>query len=273
MRHFIALSLLTIASLLPATAAEPRPFFAFDNGLDAIPTLQGKAELLAKLGYDGIAWRPGKTAEMLVELDKLGLKMFSTYVTLKATATDCPIPATIISEINALKGRDTVVWLNVGGKSDDAIVVSAIRKIADIAARNGLKVALYPHVECYTDTNATSLRLVKLAAKPNLGVGFNLCHFLKQSDPATLEQTLRAAAPQLLAVSISGADTGDTRRMSFDRLIQPLGDGSFDNRRLLRLLDEIGYRGSIGLQCYNIKVPPADHLAKSIKAWRALNPD
>ena len=273
MRHFIALSLLTLASLLPATAAEPRPFFAFDNGLNAVPTLQGKAELLAELGYDGIAWRPGKTAEMLVELDKLGLKMFSTYVTLTATATDCPIPATIISEIHALKGRDTVVWLNVGGKSDDVIVVDAIRKIADIASQNGLKVALYPHVNCYTDTSSTVLRLVKLAEKPNLGVGFNLCHFLKQSDPATLEQTLRAAAPHLLAVSINGADTGDTRKMQFDRLIQPLGEGSFDNRNLLRLLDQIGYHGTIGLQCYNIKAPSPDHLTKSMSSWRALNPN
>ena len=265
-----ALISLCLAALLPATAAEPRPLFAFDNGLNAVPALEGKAELLAKLGYQGIGWRPGHTAEMLAQLDKHGLEMSSTYVVLKASASGCPVPASIVTEIDVLKGRNTIVSLAIQGKSTDEIVVPALRKIAGLAARNGLNVALYPHVGLFTDTDANCLRLARLVGRPNVGVGFNLCHFLKQNDESTLEETLRAAAPLLRIVSISGADSGDTRHMQWDRLIQPLGRGSFDTRKLIELLDKIGYRGPVGLQCYQIKTPPAEHLAQSMDAWRAL---
>ena len=256
---------------LCAAAAEPRPFHAFDNGLGSIATLEGKAALLKQLGYDGITWRPGNTAAMLAQLDKQGLRMGASYVVLNASPGACPVPAEVVSEIEALKGRDTLISLAVTGKSTDEVVLPAILKIAGIAERCGLKVALYGHVGFYLDTDATLLRLVKLAARPNLGVGFNLCHFLMQNDESALEPTLRNAAPFLYLVSINGADRGDTRKMTWDQLIQPLGDGSFDPKKLLRLLDEIGYRGPVSLQCFHLKAPPAEHLAKSIRAWRALN--
>ena len=54
----------------------------------------------------------------------------------------------------------------------------------------------------------------------------------------------REAAPHLFLVSINGADAGETQKMGWNRLIQTLDRGTFDNGKLLRLLDEIGYRGS-----------------------------
>ena len=56
-----------------------------------------------------------------------------------------------------------------------------------------------------------------------------------------------------------------------DRLIQPLGDGTYDNGKVLKVLDEIGYTGPIGLQCYSIKGDDRANLKKSIIAWRKLN--
>lgn len=273
MKLIICLGLLHAFSSLSARAAQPRSFYAFDNGVSAVPTLGEKAALLKKLGYDGIGWRPGQSAEMLAQLDRLELKMGNTYVVLSATETTCPVPAEVVAEIEALKGRDTVVSLAINGKSNDEIVIPAIHRISAVAERCGLKVALYGHFGFYTDTDAKILRLAKLADRPNLGVGFNLCHFLIQTDESELEKTLRDAAPMLHFVSINGADSGDTRKMKWDRLIQPLGQGSFDNRKLLRLLDQIGYRGPVGLQCYNLKAPPTEHLAISIKAWQALHAD
>ncbi len=259
--------------LLPGAApAAERPLFAFDNGLPDVPGLEQKAALLKQLGYAGIGWRPGRTAEMLAALDRHGLKMFATYVVLNATATDCPLPAATVAEIDALAGRDTIVWLGIAGTSTDAVVVPAIRRVADAAARNRLQVAIYPHVGFHSDTVAAALRLATLADRPNVGVSFNLCHFLKQQDEAELEATLRAAAPRLLLASLNGADAGDTRAMDWNRLIQPLGAGSFDAARLLKLFDEIGYQGPVGLQCYQLKPPARDHLGASITAWRTLQP-
>ncbi len=263
-------AVLTAFAMLLASPLGARDLHAFDNGLNDVGKLEDKAALLARLGYDGIAWRPGQTAEMLAALDKHGLEMVATYVVLQADMNACPVPPAVVAEIDALKGRDTIVWLTVNGKSDDAVVVPAVREVAAVAARNGLKVALYPHVDFHIDTLATALRVMRMADSPNIGVCFNLCHFLKQNDEADLAKTLREAAPHLLLVSLNGADGGDTRSMGWDKLIRPLGEGSFDTAKLLRLLDAIGYKGPVTLQCYNIKVPAAEHLAKSMEAWRRL---
>jgi len=117
---------------------------------------------------------------------------------------------------------------------------------------------------------ATCLRLHRQTRRENLRLAFNLCHFLKQNDPDMLETTLKLAAPRLRMVSINGADRGDTRRMNWDRLIQPLGKGSFPVAEMLRILEEIGYDGPVGLQCYGIREPARQHLADSMQAWSGL---
>ncbi len=70
--------------------------------------------------------------------------------------------------------------------------------------------------------------------------------------------------------SVNGADSGDTRAMGWDKLIRPLGEGSFDNAKLLRLLDDVGFKGPVVLQCYNLKQPAAAHLAISMAGWHRL---
>ena len=50
--------------------------------------------------------------------------------------------------------------------------------------------------------------------------------------------------------------------------IQPLGDGDFDIKALLQTLDELQFRGPIGLQCYGIKTPPSGPLPQSMQAWQ-----
>lgn len=256
--------------MLCGLSLSARPFGAFDNGLNDVPELDAKAALLKQLGYDGIAWRPGRTAEMLAALDRHGLKMFATYVVLQASTNKCSIPTNVVSEINALKGRETIVWLGINGKSTDEMVVPAIQQIAQLAETNGLRVAIYPHTGFYSDTVTTSLRLAQATGRANVGVCFNLCHFLKLQPEAELAETLRAAGPRLFLVSLNGADSGDTRAMGWDRLIRPLGEGTFDLRRVLRLLDQIGYDGPVLLQCHQIKQPARRHLEASMQTWRTL---
>ena len=62
-------------------------------------------------------------------------------------------------------------------------------------------------------------------------------------------------------------DDGNTNEMDWNRLIQPLGNGSFDVLRILRVLKEKNYKGPIGLQCYNIPGEPSVFLSKSMKTW------
>ena len=68
---------------------------------------------------------------------------------------------------------------------------------------------------------------------------------------------------------ICGADGGPgAKGGGWDRLIQPLDQGTFDNYAFLREVVKRGYTGPIGLQCYNVKLPPKEHLTRSIEAWR-----
>ena len=83
---------------------------------------------------------------------------------------------------------------------------------------------------------------MKKANRQNLGVCFNLCHFLILEDGKDLERRLTAAAPHLLSVNINGADGGDTTKMGWKRLIQTLDRGSFDVGRVLRTLERLALR-------------------------------
>jgi sugar phosphate isomerase/epimerase len=122
----------------------------------------------------------------------------------------------------------------------------------------------------YVATVEDAVRLAKKVDRKNVGASFNLCHFLKLNDEANLRQTLQMAKPYLFAVSINGADSGDTKTMAWNRLIQTLDRGSFDMCAFLKTLREIGYDGPIGLQCYAIPGDIRENLKRSIDAWRGF---
>jgi sugar phosphate isomerase/epimerase len=250
-----------------------RQFFAFDNGMRQVRAFDEKAALLRELGYDGVGWRIGvQPAKMIAALDKQDLKMVSTYAHGKVDAKNPSLDTRIFAEMEVLKKHETIIWLNLarGDGATDEIAVKLINQLADKAQEAGLKVVLYPHVTCYTETVEDVLRLAEKVNRPNVGMSFNLCHFLKTDNENNLKKALRDAGDRLMLVSINGADSGDTSK-GFSRLILPLGDGTFDIKRVMNLLDEIGYTGPVGLQCYNIKGNDRKNLTKSIATWRALN--
>jgi sugar phosphate isomerase/epimerase len=249
-----------------------RPFFAFDNGMRQVRAFDDKAALLKELGYDGVGWRIGvQPAKMIAALDKHGLKMISTYAHGKVDAKNPSLDKRIFEEMKVVKKHKTIIWLNLakGEGATDEIAVKLINQLADKAQEAGLKVVLYPHVTCYTETVEDVLRLAEKVNRPNVGMSFNLCHFLKTDSEKNLKKVLRDAGDRLMLVSINGADSGDTK--DWKRLILPLGDGTFDIKRVMNLLDEIEYTGPVGLQCYNIKGNDRENLKKSIAAWRSLN--
>ena len=74
--------------------------------------------------------------------------------------------------------------------------------------------------------------------------------------------------PKLFAVSISGADRGETQNMDWDQLIRPLGEGTFDVYRVVEILADKGYKGPIGIQCWELKGNPEVFLTKSSDTWK-----
>jgi sugar phosphate isomerase/epimerase len=164
--------------------------------------------------------------------------------------------------------------LMAGGKpadvSRDPRAVELLREIADSAKDSGLRLALYPHTGDWLERLEDALRVAEKVERPNVGVMFNLCHWLRVEKQRDYRPLLKQARPRLFAVSINGADEFDAQP-GWDRYIQPLGRGSFDMYTFLKTLRQLGYRGPIGLQCYGIQGDARDSLAESMKAWRAYS--
>lgn len=252
-----------------ASAADQAPafsFFVFDNGLNGI---QDPPRVLKELGYQGVGVRALDIGGLIQSYEQAGLKVFSTYVGCRLDQTP-PYEPSFKDQIPKLKGTDVILWLTVlGGKrgQEDPKAAAVVREIAEMAAAAKLRVALYPHTGFYVATTADALRVAKLVDRPNVGVSINLCHELMTDQGPQLDATIRDALPQLMLVSINGADDKQPG-YSWDRLIQPLGRGNYDVCGFLKKLKAAGYKGPIGLQCYGVKGDPLENLKQSIKAWK-----
>jgi sugar phosphate isomerase/epimerase len=149
----------------------------------------------------------------------------------------------------------------------DQHLVKAVRELADFAAPFGVKIAVYPHLQFYCERLEHSISISKMVDRPNVGAIFNTCHLFKVEGMENWQQKLMDAIPHLFMISINGIDEGDTKNMDWDRLIQPMGEGTFDTYKLVKLAKDNGYEGIFGLQCYNIKQDCETALAKSMKTW------
>ena len=256
---------------------KPAPFFALcmDTHDAKKRTLAQQAEMLEELGYDGAGhlWLKN-VPERLKTLDAAGLKLFHIYVRLNVKAGNKrPYDPKLEEVVKLLKGRKTALVLLVGGlKPSDAAgdprAVELVSQIADMAAKSSLDVILYPHTGDWLQNVGDAVRVAKKVDRKNVGVMFNLCHWLKAEREKDLEKTLKSAIPYLRGVSIHGADTAAEIKSGKGKWIQPLDSGSFDVYELLKTLRDMGYTGPVGLQCYGLRGDASDHLARSIAAWR-----
>jgi len=254
-------------------------FYAFNNAMrmpNAPEGMDAQAELIKRLGFDGYS---GHTNDdyfaRRAALDKAGLKMPEVYWGIDMDSTGQISYKEGLKEIiKDSKDRDLVIALfsNVkhfmnNKEEGDPLLAKAIGELADFAAQYGVKIAIYPHVGNYCETSEHSVRLAKMANRPNVGAIFNTCHLLKVEGEEGWEQKLIDALPYLYMISVNGADSGNTKEMEWDRLIQPLGEGTIDTYKLVKLAKDNGYKGLFGLQCYAIKQDCEVVLTKSITTW------
>ncbi|MCC6797612.1 MAG: sugar phosphate isomerase/epimerase [Candidatus Hydrogenedentes bacterium] len=244
-------------------------FFVFDNGVgrDQQWTIEQQAEALARFGYAGIGYSGTEHLdERLAAFKQHKLRVFNIYVPCYVDK-DPTYGDDLKAAIARLKDTGVVIWLTVqGAAEDDAKAVKAVTEIADLAAASNLKVALYPHAGFFVADIEDALRVVRKVDRKNCGVTFNLCHELNAGNEARFDQLIEEAAPHLFLVSINGAD----HEGGWDKLIQPLGNGSFDVVRLLRKIFDVGYEGPIGLQCYQVPGDTLANLEHNMKQWRDI---
>ncbi|HUT35497.1 MAG TPA: TIM barrel protein [Planctomycetota bacterium] len=283
--------LLLVAGLAPRgvraeeakPAGLPNPFYAMDTAFrrPGQKTVEEFA-LVKELGYAGFAWHeeaPGQAKAIAAEAAGLGLQMSTIYCPARVTPEgDLSTGARLPEMMAALKGTATIVWLHVGGKgpafdslTGDEPLVKKLRELSDVAAANGLRIALYPHVGEWTAKFADATALAKVVKHPRFGVTFNLCHAMAMGEEKAIPTLLDQAKGVLFTVTICGADTGVTGG-NWGKLIQTLDKGTFDQVALLKKLKAIGFTGPIGFQGYAIKGDPRkDILAPTMKAWLKLS--
>lgn len=246
-----------------AEEKEARGLYAFYNGVPK-GDLVDEVLVLKEAGYAGIsqlyASETGeKLAQRVALYEQAGLKVLSVY--LPATAEPVKEEA-----VRALANRGALIELTVQKKIDEDII-SSIRKTAEMAEKLKIKVALYPHAGFAVATMPEAMDVIEKVGHSNLGVMFNLCHFLKSEKVADLETVLEGAGDRLFAVSTCGADLDGK---DWGSLIQTLDKGSFPQERLFKQLNKMAFKGPVSLQCYALKGDRRENLKKSMTAWKAL---
>lgn len=268
--------LIFTATAVPSAANE---FFALENAVrnDAeYNTIESQAAILRELGYDGMGPSHCTGVEKkLEELKRQGLKLSAIYcrLTVEKDATNYN-PR--LEKILPLLGKNgSLLWLNIvrgstcpNGTKGDETTARAIRRLADLGKPHGLKIAIYPHSGFYIATLDDTMRIAKKIDRKNVGLTFNLCHHLRCGNSENVESYLEKVRPMLFCVTINGADNDGSKQKDWSKLIQPLGEGTFDVTRVLKTLKRLDYQGPIGLQCYNVPGTAREKLTKSMKAWK-----
>ena len=277
----VAFLLLAVTRFTPAAAAESTPFSAFfpfciDTHDSEKRSLEEQAAMLAELGYTGVGhlWLDN-VKDRLDTLDARGLKLYQITIMVSIDPEKEPYDPRLKEVLPLLDGRGVQLLPLVSGMppsdpAGDPRAVEIIREMADLAAPHGVEILLYPHTNDWLERVEDAVRVAGKVDRPNVGVMFNLCHWLRVDGKSGLRALLEEALPRLRAVSIHGADTAAEVHAGTGNWIQPLGQGSYDVGALLALLRDIGYTGPVGLQCWGIPGDARAHLAQSIAAWRAM---
>lgn len=259
--------------------------FVFNNGVkDSIyDTVEEQLRLLVDNGYEGMEKeRLDNFDEVYQALQENGLQLFTIYVNINLDNPDQPHDPRLEEVFRKIAGTEAMPWFFVTSQQYppssaeyDTLAVSILQRVADLAQQYDVRVMLYPHRNFWIEKVEDAIRVARKVNRRNLGMTFNLCHYLanrymlKQDPTEQLPTLAKAATPYLLAISLNGADTtpADPNDI-WESFIQPLGEGSFDTYAFLKTFLDLGFDGPVGLQCYSIDQDKAVHLKKSKETWQ-----
>lgn len=244
-------------------------FFVFESILTVDPaydTYEKKVKLIKETGFNGIE---------IFELDKFNQKLAAiqrhdfkgSFLYAKVDLDQAQLDPRLIEAIKQLKGSGTIICPYIiknnpsplgPNKETDKIAVRLLRQLADMAEQSDLQVAIYPHIYFYVEKTGHAMQIAKKVSRKNLGLTFNLCHWLATTNDAErkdLNNELNKLSPYLKMMSINGANNVLSKKANiWEDYILPLDMGSFDVKGLVRYVaGDLGLTIPIGIQCFSLK--------------------
>lgn len=286
MKYVLRVLFLLVLVRSPAFSQEVNnDFFVLHNAIrgDSVyKTFDQQVALIKSLGYDGVEINQLESfAGMKAALDKHQFK--GSYLYLKINVDQPQLDERLENIVAQLKGSGTILApfmvsdskkFKPSSHEADAHLTELLEQLGKWAQKSNLPVALYPHHGFYVETIDHARSLVKAVNMKNVGLSFNLCHWLAttpRSERNDWKNDLKMLQPYLKMVTISGANQVDSKaKTPWDDYILPLGTGSYDTYGLLKyLVRDLKYKGSIGVQCYNIKADKPGLLRSTMQVWEA----
>mgnify|MGYP002777680170 CR=1 FL=1 len=265
-------------------------FFVLHNAIrgdSTYDTFDEQVALIKRLGFDGVEINQLDSFEgMKAALDRH--QFTGSYFYIKINVDSPVLDPRIEPYIRQLKGSKTILapFIVSDGKRHtpssggaDSLVVRYLRQMSDWAKAAGLEIALYPHYNFYVERLEHALRLVRQTDRPNVGLTFNLCHWLAttpRAERGNWKALLTTLKPNLKMMTISGANDVDAPsggpRGVWNEYILLLGTGSFDTFELVRYAaQDLGFRGPIGVQFYSLPGDKPTNLRNTMAVWQQFN--
>ena len=170
-------------------------------------------------------------------------------------------------------GIDTIlVCSNVATATidDDAVAASQLRRLGDLAARYGVRIA-YEALAWgrYVNDFEHAWRIVEMADHPNVGTCLDSFHILSSSwDPAGIEAI---PAEKIFFVQLADAPELSLDVLSWSRHYRVFpGEGAFDLTTFMGHLVRSGYDGPVSLEVFNDVFRQSAVERTAIDAMRSL---
>lgn len=276
----------SIAATSPATAPAARqsainPFASFSFGIAERPVAE-QVKLLKSLGYDGLTAGMYGSGEGVAQLQayakvpQVRNGQFKVYGILWWATAKKPYDSKWLDQVLAEAAKmHAPLWVVVDTAQGDRTgelkaTLDLLNAAADQCAKHGVQLVLYPHDGCVFQDTDEALDILQKLNRPEVKISFHVCHELKAGKKDQMAQTFRKAAPHVSLVSVSGAKTDLIFAPGWTDSILPLDEGDLDLAPLAAAMKESSYTGPIVLHTYGITEKPEDHLARSIKWWKAL---
>lgn len=284
MKSIVLLIILCSLTVFVQAQKVKNDFFALHNiirGDSVYNTFDKQVQLVKAAGFDGIEINQVDSFDgMKSALDMYHFK--GSYFYVKVKLEEPSIDPRLKGYIEALEGSGTIIAPYIVDESKqyktrsseaDDLAIRLVREIGKWAENADLQVAIYPHLAYYVERTDHALALVKRIARPNVGLTFNLCHWLattSKEERPLLKEHLKELKPFLKMITVSGANevTSDKKNVWEDYIL-PLGEGSFNTYGLIKYcIRDLKLAIPIGVQCYNIKGDKVQLVNNTVKVWK-----